>query len=106
MRDYIARDAATMIDDQRETDTKRCPFDAAPAFTVVEAAELVAGDCVDEVVEGKTRFPVAFEVGIAPPLAVVAVAAAVYIDVGLGIFDVSLYIDALAGVVIFVVVLR
>lgn len=73
---------------------------------MVEAAVPVAGFCVDKVVEGRARFPVAFEVGIAPPLAMLAVAAAVDIDVGLGMLDVLLYIDALAGVVIFVVVLR
>ena len=67
---------------------------------------LVAGGCVDEVVEGRMRFPVAVEVGITPPLAMLAVGGTVDTDAGAGIFDVLLYIDALAGVVIFVVVLR
>ena len=106
MRNYSAKNAATITGDQRKTDTKWCPLDAAPEVPVVEAAVLVAGGCVDEVVEGRTRFPVAFEVGMAPPLAILAVAAAADIDVGLGMFDGLLYIDALAGVVIFVVVLR
>ena len=72
---------------------------------MLEATVLAAGGCVDEV-EGRKRFPVAFEVGIAPPLAMLAVVAAIDIDVGLGMFDVLLNIDALAGVVTFVVVLR
>lgn len=73
---------------------------------MVEATVLVAGSCVDEVAEERPRFPVAFEVGIAPPLAMLVVAATVDTDVGLGMFDVLLYKEALAGVVIFVVVLR
>ena len=73
---------------------------------MVEAAVPVAGGCVDEVAEEIPRFPVAFEVGIAPPLAMLVAVATVDTDVGLGIFDVLLYIDALAGVVTFVVVLR
>ena len=44
--------------------------------------------------------------GIAPPLAILDDAAAVETGVGLGMLEVLLYIEAFAGVVTFVVVLR
>lgn len=59
-----------------------------------------------EAVEGEPRSPVALVVGIAPPLAILDVAAAEATSVGLGMLDVLLYMDAFAGVVTLVVVLR